>query len=505
MSLSIVEKVAELTDDERASFFREAPPEILHAIVHREWRVVGRPEQLLPAGDDWWAWMLEGGRGSGKTRAAAEGVVELVEQLTPLVDGGAVRVALVGGVLEDVRATMVEGVSGLRRFIPPEWLLDGSWERSWNRGPCELNLATGAQFKGFSSAEPGKLRGPEHHVVWIDEVAKLKDAAAGPAEDSTWSNAMLGLRAMPRSCLVLSTTPKRNALMLAIHRDVATAAWAAFLGWVTGRPAGGSRIVYTRMRTDENIANLSDAFKANVVDRYRGTRLGRQELDAEMLDEVEGALWSPANIDPHRVPTHPKLIWIVTGVDPQGEHKPKTAETGIITVGAALHDDGRGHLYVLDDSSLSATPEGWGAQAAAAYHRLDANQLVGEVNNGGDMVRAVVHAQDPTVLFDSVRATRGKAMRAEPIVSLYQQGRVHHVGYFPDLEDQMLTWEPESGLSPDRVDALVWAATQLLPRITSRPVEIGVPSALGRAGVPTPGMAWMTPGNGAASGNPLRG
>ena len=485
MSRSVVEELAAMPADDREEHLATLSRDTLRMIVHRDWSVVARPEQRLPDGD-WWLWLLLAGRGSGKTRSAAEALLTLTERLQPHVDRGQVRTALVAPTIGDVRDTMVEGDSGLLSVLPPSLLVNGSVDDSWNRSLTELTLSTGAHFKGFSSERPDKLRGPQHHLAWVEEAASLRDAHAGVMDDTTWSNLLFGLRLPPHPRLLVTTTPKRNALVKALDRDVQHAAWASLVQALTGRAVlDRPRVAFSRMSTYDNLQNLSPAFREQVVNRYEGTRLGRQELHGILLDDTEHALWQEGVIAPHRVSSTPPLERTVVGVDPSGTATGD--EAGIVTCGMARWDDGTVHVYVLADDTLQASPDQWGRQSVAAYHRHDAVKIVAEGNNGADMVVSVIQAVDPTVPVQRVTATRGKALRAEPVVALYEQGRVHHVGYLPGLEEQMLSWEPGSGASsPDRIDALVWAITALLPDVARRPASISSPRNLAGA-LPTVG------------------
>mgnify|MGYP000072153145 CR=1 FL=1 len=401
---------------------------------HDPWHNQARPDQLAPTGP-WLIWLILAGRGWGKTRTGAEWVKDRART------GDRHRVALVASTFADGRDTMVEGESGLLRILPPSLLKTGDVEGSWNRSMGELFLADGARAKVFSAEQPGRLRGPQHHTAWVDEAAQFPDAAAGTQDDTTWSNLMLGLRLGQDPRAVVTTTPKPLKLI----RDLMAA----------------TNTVITRGSTYDNLDNLAPTFRAQVLDRYEGTRLGRQELMAEILDDVEGALWTHECIDLSRVQTLLATVDVprcVVAVDPAITSTATSDETGIVVAARAVN----GHGYVLADRTCRDTPAGWARRAVYAYHEFKASAIVAEGNQGGEMVTHTIHTVDPTVPVVRVHASRGKVARAEPVAALYEQGKVHHVGVFDELEDQLCTWVPESGESPDRLDALVWALTDLM-------------------------------------------
>lgn len=388
-----------------------------------DWEFWARPNQLPPKGD-WRVWLLLAGRGFGKTRSGAEFVRARIEA------GLAARVALVGPTASDVRDVMIEGESGLLAVASDD--CRPIYESSKRR----LVWPNGAVALAFSADEPERLRGPQHDLAWCDEFASWRYAAS-------WDNLLLGLRlgADPRA--VVTTTPKPNKLV----RDV----------------LASPGTVVMRGSTFDNAANLAPSFLDSVVRRYRGTRLGRQELEAELLDDLPGALWSRDAIEAARVNAAPDLARIVIAIDPAVSSGEGADETGIVVAGLA-HD---GQIYVLDDLSGRMTPRAWAVKAIAAYKKFAADRIVAEVNNGGDMVEAMLRSVASDAPFRAVRASRGKAVRAEPIAALYEQGRVHHVGGFATLEDQLCSFAADfdrgaAGASPDRLDALVWAVTDLI-------------------------------------------
>lgn len=369
------------------------------------------------------------------------------------------RYALVARTFADGRDTMVEGEAGLLAIIPDDQLKDGSRDKAWNRSIGELFLANGSRFKIYSSERPASLRGPQHDAAWGDEAASWLDATKGDAEDTTWSNLMFGLRLGDDPRAVITTTPKPVKLLRGTKKR------PSFLR--------DSTTITTRGKTRDNLRNVARAFADMILGRYEGTRLGRQELDAELLDDAEGALWQRPWVEDHRL-QHSGDVGLITGglrrivigVDPQGSKGEDTADTGIIACARGRDDRG----YVLADRTVNGTPAEWGRRAIRLYHELGADRIVVERNFGGDMVRHVIATIDPQVPVSDVTASRGKAIRAEPIAAMYEQGKWSHVG--PDLdelEDELCVWEPDSGQdSPNRLDALVWAATALFPPVPLR-------------------------------------
>ncbi len=394
------------------------------ALAH-DWTFWARPNQLPPPGD-WTIWLLLAGRGFGKTRTGAEFVRAEVEAKR------ASRVALVGATAADVRDIMVEGESGILAISP-------SWSRPvYEPSKRQLTWPSGAIAKLFSAEEPDRLRGPQHDLAWCDELASWTHLQA------TWDMLQFGLRLGSQPRQVVSTTPRPIAVLKEILARPDTKV-----------SRGGTR---------ENAGNLAPKFLRAIVSRYEGTRLGRQELDGDIIDDVPGALWNRAQLDETRVRTAPDLIRIVVAVDPPASSGPGADECGIVVAGV----DRSGHAYVLADaSSQGETPAQWAARAVRAYSAHQADRIVAEANQGGDMVGSVIRNVDPGVPVTLVHASRGKAIRAEPVSALYEQGRIHHVGALPKLEDQMCSFTPdfdrtEAGYSPDRLDALVWAITNLM-------------------------------------------
>jgi len=387
------------------------------------WHTLARPEQLPPDGD-WLVWLYLAGRGSGKTRSAAEWVNEQADTHP------GTRIALVGRTPADVRDVMIEGESGIlncSRGVRPVY------ESTKRR----VTWANGSQAAAYSAEVPSVLRGPEHEFAWAEETASWTDARRGDVLDTAWNNLMLGLRLGQKPRCVVTTTPKPNRLIRTIVSRTST--------------------TVTTGTTYDNLDNLAPSFRDAVLATYEGTRIGRQELMGELLEDVVGALWTLDMIDTPRVEAAPEMTRIVVAVDPSGGSGPDNDEQGIVVAGLGVDGD----YYVLADRSCKLSPHGWASRAAGAWREFAADRVVAEKNYGGDMVAATLHQVDPNVPVKLVTASRGKQQRAEPIASLYEKAKVHHVGPLPTLEDQLTTWTPQDGTSPDRLDALVWALTEL--------------------------------------------
>ena len=370
----------------------------------------------MPDRADWRYWLVMAGRGFGKTRTGAEMVRRWVRDY-PLVN-------LIGATADDVRDIMVEGESGILAICPPG-------ERpEYRPSKRRLDWPNGARSLLFTADEPERLRGKQHMKLWADELAAWRYPEA-------WDQAMFGLRLGDNPQAVITTTPKPVKAVRDLLKDAHT-------------------VTYTGT-TYENRANLAEAFYNAIITKYEGTRLGRQELLAEILDDVPGALWKRDRIDDLRVTDLPNMTRIVVAIDPAVSTTDESSETGIVVAGVGKD----GHGYVLDDLTVKASPHEWATRAVNAYHDYQADRIVAEVNNGGDMVEHTVRTVDRRVSFKQVRASRGKLTRAEPVAALYEQGRVHHLGVLSQLEDQMCSWVP-GDTSPDRMDALVWALTELM-------------------------------------------
>jgi phage terminase large subunit-like protein len=379
----------------------------------------------LPPDGDWTTWLMIGGRGAGKTRAGAEWVRSLVSGGRPQ----ARRVALIGETEHDVREVMIEGPSGLLA-------LRGLGQRpKWISSRRRLEWDNGAVAYAFSAEDPESLRGPQFDAAWCDELAKWRHA------DATFDMLQFGLRLGKRPRQVITTTPRPIPLIKRLIADPQTAV--------------------TRAATQMNKDNLAPAFIDTVLARYAGTRLGRQEIDGEIIDDRPDALWSRALIESCRVAHAPALARIVVAVDPPAAAHRRANACGIVAAGRSEE----GCVFVLADETVAGlSPIGWAAKAVTLWRKLSADALVVEVNQGGDMVRTVIAQADASVPVQSVHARRGKYVRAEPVAALYEQGRVKHAGAFPALEDEMCDFGLDglsSGGSPDRLDAMVWAVTTL--------------------------------------------
>ena len=392
------------------------------------------PHQLPPAGA-WRSWVIMGGRGAGKSRAGAEWVRAAVEGSRPLDPGRCRRVALVGETIEQVREVMVFGDSGILACSPADRRPD--WEATRKR----LVWPNGAVATVHSAHDPEGLRGPQFDAAWVDEIAKWKKAQA------TWDMLQFALRLGVHPQVCVTTTPRNVGVLKALLASPST--------------------VVTHAATEVNRANLAASFLEEVRARYRGTRLGRQELDGVLLADAEGALWTSAMMEAARVQGVPELDRIVVAVDPATTSAASSDECGIVVAGVQCSGPPQDwRAFVLADCTVAGMgPSGWAKAAIAAMGRFGADRLVAEVNQGGQMVREVIRQVDPLVPYKGVHATRGKVARAEPVAALYEQGRVFHVVGMDALEDQMCRMTRrgyEGGGSPDRVDALVWALHELM-------------------------------------------
>lgn len=413
---------------------------LLERLMHYDWLMEARSEQLPPPLNDampWRTWLLLGGRGAGKTRAGAEWIRGQALGLTPFADRPVGRIALVGETLADARAVMVEGVSGLLAIHADD-------ERpTFYASRNQLIWPNGCIAQLYSAEDPAKLRGPQFGAAWCDEIAKWRYAR------ETWDMLQFALRLGTAPRQVVTTTPRPIALLKSIIDDAMT--------------------ITDRVRTRDNAANLAPTFMAEMHRRYAGTPLGRQELDGEVVEDREDALWQRAWFDMSRVAEPPELARIVVAVDPGVTSGAKADATGIMAAGLAA--DGR--AYVLADQTIRGfEPLDWARAAVALYERLEADCIVAEVNQGGELIELALRQINPDVPVRRVYARRGKWLRAEPVAALYQEGRISHVGQFPKLEDQMCDFGPNglsAGRSPDRLDALVWAITELMLRGRGRP------------------------------------
>ena len=390
--------------------------------LEHDWSFWARPNQMAPAGD-WRTWLALAGRGFGKTEAGAQWVRQRVKD-------GARSIALVAETQKDLEKGMV---ARLIRISP------AGESPKVRYKPVRITWPNGAQALGYNGTEPDQLRGPEFDTAWVDELAKYRYAR------ETWDMLQFTMRSGVDPRVFVTTTPRPIPVLREIMGDATT--------------------VITRGSTMDNAKNLAPAFMKAVLEKYSGTRLGRQELNAEMLDDVPGALWTRDMIDGTRVKEAPDMQRIVVSVDPSGTSGANTEGVGddVGIVAAGLGVDGR--CYVLEDYSCNLSPDGWGRRVREAYSAQKADRIIAERNFGGAMVEAVIKAQDKTLPVKVVTASRGKIARAEPISALYEQKRVSHVGGFADLEDQLCSMTPSGYVgegSPDRADALVWAVTELM-------------------------------------------
>ncbi len=436
--LSPAQILAQLPDSEREKYLGFLRPETLASLKY-DWGFWARPNQLEPPGD-WTTWLILAGRGFGKTRTGAETIRSWVCGDTPLSKGRCSRIALVAETAPDARDVMVEGPAGLLDCHPKDF------RPTYFPSKRSVVWPNGAQGILFNAVEPDQLRGPQFDGAWCDELAKWRYAGA------TWDQLQFGLRLGEHPRQIVTTTPRPIKTIRQLMQDV--------------------NCVVTRGRTFDNQDNLAAPTLRQLEERYGGTRIGRQELEGEILDDIPGAMWTREMLDDYRVQVAPKtLSRVIVAVDPAASAHDDSDETGIIGVGASANADGFTHGYVLADRSIKGSPEEWARRAVQLYRELDADRIVAEKNNGGDMVESVIKSVDRSVPVTLVHASRGKAVRAEPVSSLYEQGRVHHVGRFDKLEDQMCEFTHDINRdegSPDRVDALVWGITELLSKITSR-------------------------------------
>jgi phage terminase large subunit-like protein len=393
------------------------------------WLIEDARDKQIPPEGDWFCWLLRSGRGFGKTRTGAEYIIHRARS-------GYRRIALIGQTKGDVRDTMIEaGDSSILQVAPPNF--KPIYEPSKRR----LVFPNGCMAFVYSGDEPDQLRGPQHDTAWVDELAKFK------YYQETWDNLEFGLRISVDPRVVVTTTPRPIKIIKDLVNDPDT--------------------IDVMGTSYENEDNLSASFKRRVIKKYEGTRLGRQELRGELLEDTPGALWTLTVIDACRVTTLPGLFRIGVGVDPHAT----TGETGIIVAGIG-YVDGELHGYILEDLTTGGKPDHWAGASVAAYNKWSADILVGEINNGGDMIETTIRGVEggKRVNYKTVRATKGKYTRAEPVSVLYgnpdpnsyKAPVIHHVGTFPALEDQMCTYVPGDQPSPNNMDAAVWILTELM-------------------------------------------
>lgn len=424
--------LAAMSDEERLEFISQMSPSLMASLKYN-WEFWARPNQLPPEGD-WTTWLILAGRGFGKSRMGAEWVRMKAKEHPGCL------IALVAETAADGRMVMVEGESGLLKISPPDF------EPIYEKTNRTVTWPNGSKAFLYNATEPDQLRGPQHHYAWVDELAKFKYMQA------TWDQLQFGLRLGEHPQQIVTTTPRPLSLIKRMLNDKST--------------------FVTRGRTYDNAANLATSTLNYLEERYGGTRFGRQELEGEVLEDIPGALFARSQIDDNRRPEAPKdMERIVIAVDPAISSEEHSDETGIVAVGCARDADGFMRGYVLADASMRGTPEEWAKRAVSLYREFDADRIVAEKNQGGEMVEAVIRAADRNVPIKLVHASRGKVIRAEPISALYEQNRVHHVGRFDELEDQMCVFSSDFDRkdgSPDRLDALVWGLTFLFEKMTGR-------------------------------------
>ncbi len=393
------------------------------ATHYTDWLKTARKKQLAPEGE-YLIWLVMAGRGFGKTRCGAEDIA-LYAMRNPNVS-----CAVVAPTHGDLRRVCFGGESGLLSVIPKECFLKSNDQKGYSSSVSEIRLWNGSKITGYAAQEPDRLRGPQFHRAWCDEIAAWRYPEA-------FDQLMFGLRLGQNPQCVITTTPKPNKIIKdLVKRD---------------------DVHITTGSTFKNAENLAESALKMLKERYEGTNLGRQELYAEIIESYEGALWKPQLIEECRTEEEVDLQQIIVAIDPAVTSNANSDETGIVVVGK----DYKNHFYVLEDLSGRHTPEKWGRIAINTFYEWEADRIVAEVNNGGDLVERLIRNYDFNVPYRSVRATRGKILRAEPISALYEQRRVHHVGVFSELESQMGSYTGENNTSPDRLDALVWGLTEL--------------------------------------------
>lgn len=407
-----------------------------------DWSFWAREDQLLPL-EDWWnTWLILSGRGFGKTRIGSETTKKWATGSTPLTAGLYSRIALVAETAADARDVMVEGESGILACHPKDF------RPVYEKTNRKLTWPNGAVAYLYNATEPDQLRGPQHDAAWADELAKFRYM------QETYDQLAFGLRLGPHPRLVITTTPRPLPLIKKLISD--------------------PTVYVTKGSTLDNAANLAPQFIAQIIDRYGGTRLGRQEIEGEILSDIPGALFKREDIDDTRLKEVPAdLERVLVAVDPAASSNEGSDENGIVVVGLGRDSDGYARGYILEDGSLRGSPEEWANKAVSLYRKWQADKIVAEKNNGGEMVEHVIRSVDRSLPVKLVHASRGKIIRAEPISALYEQQRIHHCGRFDLLEDQMCMFSIDNirdanNGSPDRVDALVWGLSELFDKITAR-------------------------------------
>lgn len=389
-----------------------------------QWQSKQARSNQLPPETNWKTWLILSGRGWGKTRTGSEWIV------WQALNNPKTRWAVVAATSADVTDTCFEGESGIISVLTRYGIYN---EDSYNRTRSAYTLPNGSRIKGFSAEKPDRLRGPQHHGAWCDELAAWE-------YPETWDQLQFGLRLGEHPQCVVTTTPRPTKIIKELIKD--------------------SDNIVTRGSTYENADNLAASTLLTLQAKYESTRLGRQELFGEILDDNPGALWNRNNLEATRIKPAdvPTLVRVVVGVDPAVTNTDESDSTGIVVAGMS----GDGQYYVLADDTIKASPQVWAEKAIASFEQHKADRIIAEVNNGGDLVVHLLQQVKATVPVKKVTASRGKQVRAEPIAALFEQGRAHLVGYYPELEDQLCEWEPGTNMSsPDRMDAMVWALTEL--------------------------------------------
>jgi len=390
--------------------------------LYTNWLKTARDKQIAPD-EEYYIWLILAGRGWGKTRTGAQDIA-----LYALRNPGS-NCAVVAPTHGDLRRVCFGGPSGLLSIIPKECFSRSAY-KGYSSSTSEIRLQNGSKISGFAAQEPDRLRGPQFHRAWCDELAAWR-------YPETFDQLMFGLRLGDKPQCVITTTPKPSKIIKSLMER--------------------EDCFVTRGNTFENEGNLAESALTMLKERYEGTTLGRQELYAEIVDNVEGALWTSQMIEESRIHDERELTQIIVAIDPAVTANANSDETGIIVVGKDAHN----YFYVLEDLSGRYSADKWGRMAIKAFYEWEADRIVAEVNNGGDLVERLLRSIDSDIPYRSVHATRGKLVRAEPIAALYEQRRVHHVGMFPELEAQMCSYVGDIKSSPDRLDALVWGMTEL--------------------------------------------
>ena len=385
-----------------------------------EWFSKARNNQIVTEEDEYNIHLFLAGRGWGKTLTGAWDIVKYALCYPNVLCG------VVAPTYSDLKRVCFAGESGLLGIIDKGLLSDSGYNKSAN----EIEFYNGSRIIGFPAIEPDRLRGVQFHRVWCDELASWRYR-------ETFDNLMMALRLGENPKCVITTTPRPTEIIkeLAIRSDTKVIKGSTF----------------------ENVDNLAPSAIKMLKERYEGTRIGRQELYAEILEDVEGALFNSSNIEQNRVDVLPQMQRIVVSIDPAVTSKSSSDETGIIVAGRGIDN----HYYILDDKSGIFSPDVWIKRAIELFYKYEADRIVCEVNNGGDLIEKLLRIQDANVPYTSVRATRGKILRAEPVSSLYERNLVHHHKYFKELEEQMCSYTADTIKSPDRLDALVYSLTNL--------------------------------------------